>query len=105
MERLKQILDILESTNAKDVKVYHYENKSPFYDYVILATLSDRQSNATVGYLKKAGLLDTEKVEGRNTGWTLVDAKDIIVHLFNETERKFYNFEARLADVKEILIK
>lgn len=102
MKEIEKILDILEQVNATNVRVFDYEKKSPFFDYVIIATVSPRQSNAAVNYFKEANLLNTEKVEGRNTGWTLIDAGDVIIHLFDEENRKHYNFDERLLGVKKL---
>lgn len=103
MKEIEKILDILEQVNATNVRVFDYEKKSPFFDYVIIATANDRQSNALVGYLKKANIVELKNVEGRNkTGWVLVDAGNIIVHIFNEEQRKHYNFDERLLGIKEI---
>lgn len=103
MKEIEKILDILEQVNATNVRVFDYERKSPFFDYVIIATANDRQSNALVGYLKKANIVELKNVEGRNkTGWVLVDAGNIIVHIFNEEQRKHYNFDERLLGIKEI---
>lgn len=104
LEILKQINVILEETKAKDIKVYDFENKSPFFDYVFVATTNGRQASAIGGYLKKLDILDTTRVEGKNTGWTLIDLGDVIIHLFDEQERKNYNFDERLLGVKQIEI-
>ena len=102
MKILKDMVKILDNVNATNVKVFDYEKKSPFFDYVIIATVSPRQSNAAINYLKEANLLNTEKVEGRNTGWTLIDAGDVIIHLFDEEQRKYYNFDERLLGIKKL---
>jgi|SRR5690554_499119 len=102
MQVLKEMVNILEQVNATNVKVFDYEKKSPFFDYVIIATVSPRQSNAAVNYFKEANLLNTEKVEGRNTGWTLIDAGDVIIHLFDEENRKHYNFDERLLGITKL---
>lgn len=102
MKKIQEITKVLTETNAKNIKVYDFEQKSPFFDYVIVATVNPRQSNAIVGYLKDAKILDTERVEGRNTGWTLIDLEDTILHLFSEEQRAYYNFDERLLGIKLI---
>lgn len=103
MKRLNKIYEILLDSKAKDIKIYDYENKSPFFDYVIIATANSRQSNAISSYLKKTTIIDSNnRIEGKNTSWTLVDLGDIIVHLFDEHDRKYYNFDDRLLGIKQI---
>lgn len=104
MKKIKDIVEILNKVNAIDIKAFDYENKSPFFDYVIIATVSGRQSVATINYLKEENLMDTERVEGRNTGWTLIDTGNVIVHLFDDEHRKYYNFDERLLGIKKIEI-
>lgn len=101
-KELKEIAKILDQVNATDVKIFDYEKKSPFFDFVIIATVSSRQSNAAINYLKEANLLNTERVEGRNTGWTLIDTGSIIIHLFDDEQRKYYNFDERLLGIKKL---
>jgi len=103
LNRLKEIYEILLDLKAKDIKVYDYENQSPFFDYVIVATTNSRQSNALSGHLKEKAIIDSNNsIEGRNTSWALVDLGDIIVHLFDEHDRKFYNFDDRLLGIKQV---
>ncbi|MDY0276878.1 MAG: ribosome silencing factor [Acholeplasma sp.] len=105
MKKIKKVIDILGQVNAKDIKSFDYEGKSPFFDYIIIATTNDRQGNAVIGYLKDAEILNTERVEGKNGGgWILIDTGDTIIHLFNEEQRKRYNFDERLLGVKELNI-
>lgn len=102
MNKVLKINEILNKMNAKEIKAFDYENKSPFFDYVFIATVNQRQSNGVIGYLKDENLLDTLRVEGKNTGWTLLDLGDTIIHLFNEEYRNYYNFDENLVAYKEI---
>jgi|SRR5690625_197304 len=105
MKKLKQINTILNKLNAKNIKTFDYENKSPFFDYVFIATVNQRQSNGVISHLKDENLLDTLRVEGKNTGWTLIDLGDILIHLFSEEYRMYYNFDQNLLGYKEITFK
>lgn len=64
---------------------------------VIASGTSSRQVAAMADHLleklKAAGVRDTS-VEGLNQGdWVLIDAGDVIVHLFRPEVRSFYNLE------------
>jgi ribosome-associated protein len=83
--------------------VYDFEQSSPFYDYFVIATTNERQGNAAINYLKKALPDDAIKhVEGKGGTWVLIDAHDVIIHLFREEDRKYYGFDQRLIGVKRI---
>lgn len=105
MKKLEKINEILEQVNATNIKLFDYESKSPFFDYVFLATANDRQGNAAIGYLKENKLINLNNVEGRsNSGWILIDTGDVIIHLFTEEMRKSYGFDERLMSIKQIEI-
>lgn len=103
MKKIEQIIEILEQVNALDIKAFDYEKSSPFFDYIIIATVSDRQANAAVGHFKKMNIAEMKNIEGSpNSGWILVDSKDIIIHLFTKEQREFFDFDQRLLGVKQI---
>jgi ribosome-associated protein len=103
VEKLNKIIETLEDVKVKDLAVYDFEKSSPFYDYFVIATTNERQATAAINYLKKSLLADDIKhVEGKGGSWVLIDAHDIIIHLFREEDRKFYGFDNRLISVKRI---
>ena len=103
MEKIKHIIEALEGLKVKDLKIYDFEHTSPFYDYFVIATTNERQANAAITHLKKVlNPQDIKRVEGKGGSWTLIDATDIIIHLFKEEDRNFYGFDQRLLGVKQI---
>ena len=76
-------------------------------DYFVIASGSNtNQIQAMVDNVEeemfKAGF-DDPKVEGYNTAsWILLDYKDVIVHVFSEDDRAFYNIERIWRDGKEV---
>ena len=102
MNKLNIILDQLETVKAKDIKVFNMKDQTPFYEYFVIATTTDRQSNAAINYIKKAlSTKDIKNVEGKGASWLLIDCFDVIVHLFHEEEREFYNLDERLVEFLE----
>ena len=93
-----QIEQILDSNKAKDIVSIDLKKKSYIADYMIIASgTSSRhlQSLAEnlVSELKKIGVNDC-RIEGRESNdWKLVDAIDIIIHLFHPEKRDFYDLE------------
>jgi ribosome-associated protein len=67
------------------------------FDYMVIATgSSSRQLSAMADHvcidLKKRGILPVQ--EGApNSEWLLIDAGDVIVHMFKPDARQFYNLE------------
>lgn len=103
MEKLNKIIDILEGLNVKDIAVYDFEKSSPFYDYFVICTTNERQANAAINQIKKDLENDMRHVEGKDGGWVLIDANDVIIHLFRPEERAFYGFDQRLLGIKRIV--
>jgi ribosome-associated protein len=101
----------LEEKKANDIKIIDISGVSVLADYFIIASGSNRnQVQAMVDSVqedlyKKAGL-EAKQVEGYQTGsWILLDYADIIVHVFDEENRLFYNLERIWRDGKDISIE
>jgi ribosome-associated protein len=92
------ILARLDDDKAQDVVVIDLKNKSSIADCMIVASgRSQRHVGALADHLlralKEAGA-GKARVEGLpQCDWVLVDAGDVIVHLFRPEVRSFYNLE------------
>ena len=106
-EMLKVIIDALQDKKAEDIRVIDISNVSVIADYFVIASGSNtNQIQAMVDNVEeemfKAGFYNP-KVEGYNTAsWILLDYNDVIVHVFSEDDRAFYNIERIWRDGKEI---
>jgi ribosome-associated protein len=93
-----QIEKILDSNKAKDIVSIDLKKKSYIADYMIIASgTSSRHlqsvSENLVSELKKIGVYNC-RMEGRDSrDWKLVDAIDIIIHIFHPEKREFYDLE------------
>jgi ribosome silencing factor RsfS/YbeB/iojap/nicotinate (nicotinamide) nucleotide adenylyltransferase len=100
----------LEDDKAEDIVVIDLEGKSSFADYMVIATgRSNRQVVAIADHLaerlKQAGQSPVP-VEGKQGGdWVLVDAGDVIVHIFRPEPRTFYALEKMWALEAEAAVK
>ena len=54
---------------------------------------------------KKTGLNPWHKEGLENAEWILIDYIDVVVHIFQETQRKFFNLEQLWADAKVVKIE
>jgi ribosome-associated protein len=101
MDKIKLIIEQLDNVKATDISVFNFKGHSPFYDTFIVATTNDRQANAAINYIKKVlSKEDIKHVEGKGGSWLLIDCYDIVIHLFKEEDRAFYNFDERLMEYK-----
>ena len=99
---VKKIKRIIESTlnknKANNIVTIDLKRKSFIADYMIIASgtssrhLQSLSENLLIE-LKKFGI-DNCKIEGyESNDWKLVDAIDIIVHLFHPDKRSIYDLE------------
>lgn len=94
----KVVLTSLEDDKAEDILAIDIRGKSSFADMLVVASgRSSRHVGALADHvmrkLKEAGVKDV-RVEGLPQGdWVLVDAGDVVVHLFRPEVRSFYNIE------------
>jgi len=99
----KKIHKVLSDNKAKDITKINLKKKSSIADFMIICSgTSNRHvislSNYLVEALKKQNL-NTLNVEGIRSGdWVLVDAGDIIIHLFRSEVREYYALEKMWAE-------
>jgi len=107
----KDIENILDNNKAKEVVSVDLKNKTTIADFMIIASGNSSRhiqslSEILVDELKKKGIKNC-RLEGRNSNdWKLIDAIDIIIHIFHPKKRKFYNLERMWSELipKERLI-
>lgn len=89
----------LDDDQADEVVVIDLRGKTTIADYMIVASGRSQRHVTTladhlVERIKKAGHRRSVPVEGKaRSDWILVDAGDVIVHLFRPEVRSFYNLE------------
>ena len=100
----------LDEKKGIDIKVIDISNISLIADYFVIAAASNQnQMSALVRgvdeELNKAGY-ELKQQEGNNySSWILLDYNDIIVHVFTEEDREFYNLEKLWVDGTEVDIE
>lgn len=98
---------IAADNRTRDVIVLETKGIVDWVDYLVLATgTSRRQLVAAADEIdKQLGKLGDKRigVEGYTVGnWVVLDYADIIIHLFDEEKRQFYQLEHLWADAKRI---
>lgn len=92
---------------AIDLVILEVKKLSSFTDYfVICSGNSDRQVQAIAGHIEeklKEGDVRPLSVEGKREGrWVLLDYGDVVVHVFYQPVRDFYDLERLWADAPRI---
>ena len=99
INQLKKEMEIILNDNkAIEIQSINLKDKTSIADFMIVASGNSSRhiqalSEKLVDELKKKGISDC-RLEGKNSNdWKLIDAIDIIVHIFHPEKRKFYNLE------------
>ena len=103
MSLLQTIVSALEDKKANDIKVIDFRNENPLCDYfVVCDAQSSIQVNALADAVEKAVLESghalKEQERQKGSDWILIDALDVVVHVFNTDARQHYNLEKLYQD-------
>ncbi len=96
-ETVKGIASLLESKKLKNVEAFDLKFKSELVKYIILATSPNEKYSRQVAVelqkeFEEKGI-DT-KIEGEFPGeWVILDLGEILIEIFTEESRKYYNLE------------
>ena len=95
----------IDDKKGQDIKIIDIHNVSVIADYFVIASgTNSNQVQAIVDnveeQLGRAGF-EAKQIEGnRNSSWILMDYGDVIVHVFDEENRLFYDLERIWRDGK-----
>lgn len=108
-EMTKLAIAALEDKKANDVRVIDIASVSVIADYFVIASGSNtNQVQAMADSVREAlGRAGHEprQVEGYGSAnWILMDYNDIIVHIFSDESRTFYDLERIWRDGKEVSV-
>lgn len=105
-ELLKNIVVTLDNKKAMDIKSLEITDLTVVADYFVIATgtsgthiraLADEVEDT----LTKMGV-EPNHIEGKTTGWILLDYGTVVVHLFTPDQRELYSLEHLWGDAKQV---
>lgn len=104
MDLIIKAIKALEQVNITDIQSYDLESTNPFYNYVIVATGTKRQSSAVIDHLKEemTNAYEVRGIEGKDSSWLLIDLGNLIIHIFEKDAKDYYKFDERFINVKEL---
>ncbi len=103
--KLKMILKAIDEKKGEQVEVHDVRGVSPFFDRIVIVTMMNvRNGEAIADEIAKvcAGIGEPiRNVEGRRSAqWILIDAGDVLIHLFSEEERIRVNLSELIVKTK-----
>lgn len=98
---------IARDRHCSDIVVLDLRKISPATNYFVIATsTSDRQARSVADEISEAGERYNYPRFGRagyeQGRWILLDFVDVVVHLFNEEARSYYNLEMLWGDAERL---
>ena len=107
LELLKAIAAILDDKKARDIIAIHTTEQTILADYFLLCTgTSTTHAKALADDLefemKNRHGVTPRGVEGRASGWTLLDYGTVLVHVFLQEQREYYNLERLWEDSERV---
>ena len=106
-EQLQLIYHALDDKKAEDISILDIGELSTIADYFMIATGQnanhlDALVEAVDECCEKNGFT-IRQVEGKGkSGWVLIDCRDIVVHLFDASNRTFYDLARIWKDAKQV---
>ncbi|AEG59331.1 ribosome silencing factor [Desulforamulus ruminis] len=107
----QQVLDIAyraaEDKKATDITVLDIRHISIICDYFLICTgRSSTQVQAVAEHiqdqLEESGVRPLRREGFREGTWVLLDYGDVVIHVFQEMERSFYNLERLWGDAQVV---
>ncbi len=106
LEKAKNIAKILDKKKAIDIVGIETKELTVMSDYFIIASGTSNThvralADEVDDEMKKLGV-DVDHIEGRATGWILLDYNDVLVHVFQPESRQYYNIERLWNDAARV---
>ncbi len=106
LDIVKKIVKALDDKKGNDIQVIKIEELTIVADYFVICTANSnthvRSLADEVEYqLEEAGI-KADHIEGRATGWVLLEYRGVVVHIFLEEARNYYNLERLWEDAAKI---
>ena len=105
---LKIAATALDDKKARELKALMLGDLTSLCEYFLIATATSSThvhslADEVEAKLDEAGL-PPHHIEGKSTGWIVLDYNSVIVHIFTPDQREFYGLDKMWSDGKEINI-
>ena len=106
-EKALLVVELAKAKLAEDIVILDMRKVSSITDFFVIASASSTKRCQTIAETIETGLSEKKesvsKIEGYSEGlWVLIDAYDVVAHVFYGDIRKFYNLEGLWGDAPRI---
>ncbi len=106
---LKTAVKALDEKKAEHITVMDFRSVSPLADYFVICDADNQRklnaiSENVVDRLEEAGFTIKSFEGDEESHWVLIDAYDVVVHVFLREDRVFYGLEKLWMDVPRVAV-
>lgn len=106
-ELSREIVKILSSKKGENISLVKISNVTEIADYMVFCTGNSsthvKALAEEVEYVLKKQDIPVDHIEGhRSNSWVLLDYNDVVVHVFSNEAREFYNLDRLWEDGEKI---
>lgn len=105
-EILKTAANALNSKKARELNAVKVEHLTPLAEYFLMCTATSSThvralADEVEEKFKETGV-QPHHIEGRSTGWIVLDYGSVIVHVFSRDSREFYALDKMWSDGEQV---
>ena len=102
-ENAKKVANILAEKKAQDILIIHVSDKTIISDYFVIASGTSTTHTSTLAeevelQMAKENIRPLRHEGIREGRWAVIDYGDVLVHIFHNDERDFYQLERLWTD-------
>ena len=94
---LELIIKAINDKKGEDIIAIDVSKSSPICDYFVVCSASNERQMITIANSIDEELskndYDIKKIDGKGSKWIVVDAREVVIHIFAKEERENYNLE------------
>lgn len=107
LEIAQKIYNVLDEKKAEDLKLIDISSVSIMADYFVIASANNiNHVHALADYVEdnmhKHNIYFSHMEGFKNGNWILMDYGDVVVHIFDEASREFYDLDRIWKDGREV---
>lgn len=106
-ELVREIVKVLDRKKAENIVAIETEEVTIVSDFFVIASGTSSTHTRSLAddlefEIKKETGTEPEHIEGRATGWILLDYGTVLVHIFDRESREYYNLERLWTDAQNM---
>ena len=97
-EQAEQVKEFADEMKAENIEIIDVRTKTVMLDYLVICSgTSDLHVRSIADRIEermRAAKMRARGIEGRGSGWVLLDFGDVVTHVMREEQRQFYDLES-----------